>query len=121
MPATEKVVAVRRPALLSPAPANDPDDGHQVCGVRCHRGHPAPERRPRRRHRMHRTARATVFVPIAVFVLTAGPAAAQPGGTLTAGSATYVQQAGPTGESLASPTGVVFRPEAAPPSQLFQN
>jgi hypothetical protein len=71
---------------------------------------------------MHRTIPATVFVPIAVFVLTAGPVAAQPGGSLTAGSAIYVQQPGPTGESLASPTGVQFRAEAPPsPSQMFQN
>ncbi len=50
------------------------------------------------------------------------PAAAQVGGTLTDGNATYVQQTAPNSlASLASPTGAVFQTENSAPNQLFQN
>jgi hypothetical protein len=57
----------------------------------------------------------------ALTLLLAGPAAAQPGGTLTDATAMYSQPPGPSGQSLASPSGVQFRPDTGIGSQLYQN
>ena len=68
---------------------------------------------------MQLTRRTALAAATATFL--AGPVAAQVGGTLTDGAANYVQQDAPTGESLASPTGDVFKTESTTPNQLFQN
>ena len=68
---------------------------------------------------MHSTRRLALALILTAIL--GGPAAAQVGGTLTDGAATYVQQTAPSGESLASPTGTVFRTETGTPNQLFQN
>jgi hypothetical protein len=67
-------------------------------------------------HPIQRTALAFVLT-----VVVTGPAVAQVGGTLTDGAAVYVQQDAPTQESLASPSGAVFKSESTTPNQLFQN
>lgn len=57
----------------------------------------------------------------ALALLFVSPAAAQVGGTLTDSTATYIQAAAPSGESLASPASTSFRTESSAPNQLFQN
>ncbi|HEX4591347.1 MAG TPA: hypothetical protein VH120_15530, partial [Gemmataceae bacterium] len=68
---------------------------------------------------MHTTGRCAAALGLA-FLLT-GPAAAQSGGTLTDGAASYTQAPAPSGESLASPASTSFRTESTAPNQLFQN
>jgi hypothetical protein len=67
---------------------------------------------------MHTTGRTLAV--LALFVA-AQPAAAQQGGTLTDGNATYIQGPAPTGESSAGPTGTTFRADPGAANQLFQN
>src|SRR5947208_2635275 len=57
---------------------------------------------------MHRMVCPLVALVALVFY---GPAAAQPGGTLTDGNALYIQQAAPTAETVAGPASTAFQPD----------
>jgi hypothetical protein len=66
-------------------------------------------------------AKRRIAPTFAVSLLVTGSAIAQPGGTLTDSTAVYMQPPGPSGESLASPSGVLFKPDTGIASQLYQN
>ena len=70
---------------------------------------------------MSTIGRMSPVLALGILTTIVGSAHAQSGGTLTDGTAVYLQQPAPSGESLASPTGAVFEPEGVSPNQLFQN